>query len=479
MRIPRTHVWIGATAIICIIFLLLFTILEPFWDSNTFLPSKGPSVQPDRIVLTLAEDPSTSQSVTWRTDHTIDSAWAEIAIASGAPRFWRNARRIAAKTEEMDARNVQHAHVIANYHSVTFTDLVPDTIYAYRVGSGDHWSEWIHFRTADTQWKPFAFLYVGDAQNDIMSLWSRLIRAGFSKAPEASFIVHAGDLVNIAHSEEDWTEWFYAGNFIHSMIPSVPVPGNHEYRHYNNQDRITNIRRLSVQWRPQFTLPENGPKGLEETCYYFDYQGARFIALNSNIELEKQIPWADSILTHNPYPWAIVTFHHPVYSASDQRDNPELREKWKPIFDKHRVDLALQGHDHSYARGHTPLASNNVMDGMNALDDQTGTVYVVSVSGGKMYQLKPDGWKSYGAERARGAENTQLFQVIRIDRDTLHYEAYTAIGELYDAFDLIKSKDGHPNRFIERVHEAIEERRFENTTPYKDPEEEKQIIKAK
>jgi hypothetical protein len=106
------------------------------------------------------------------------------------------------------------------------------------------------------------------------------------------------------------------------------------------------------------------------------------------------------------------------------------------------------------------------MEGVNTLDTTTGTVYVVSVSGGKMYELKPDGWKSYGMNRDRGAENTQLFQVIRVDNDTLHYEAYTAVGELYDAFDLIKGKDGQPNRFLERVDEAIDARGFENTISY-------------
>ena len=384
----------------------------------------------------------------------------------------RNANRILATTERMDASLVQGSQLIAHYHSVTFTDLIPDTIYAYRVGQGEEWSEWFHFRTASSEAKPFSFLYVGDAQNDIMSLWSRLIRASYSKVPDARFIIHAGDLVNSAHLEEDWDEWFYAGGWIHSMLPSIPVPGNHEYRSYNKREYDAGIHRLSVQWRPQFTLPENGPDSLQETAYHLDYQGVRILALNSNRMLEKQIPWMDSVLADNPNKWTIATFHHPVYSASARRDNPELRAGWKPIFDKHQVDLVLQGHDHSYARGRTPAAATNVMDGVNTLDASTGTVYVVSVSGGKMYSLKQDGWESYGQKRDRGAENTQLFQVIRIEGDTLIYEAYTAVGELYDAFNLIKGLEGKPNQFVDRLDEAIGERRHDNTIPYREPEPE-------
>ena len=87
-----------------------------------------------------------------------------------------------------------------------------------------------------------------------------------------------------------------------------------------------------MHWRPQFTLPENGPEGLEETVYYIDYQGVRFIGLNSNRELDKQVPWLDHVLESNPHQWAILTFHHPVFSSSGTRDNPELRELWKPSW---------------------------------------------------------------------------------------------------------------------------------------------------
>jgi hypothetical protein len=55
----------------------------------------------------------------------------------------------------------------------------------------------------------------------------------------------------------------------------------------------------------------------------------------------------------------------------------------------------------------------------------------------------------YNLERApwmqRAAEDTQLFQVIRIDGKKLRYEARTARGTLYDAFTLTKSK-GKPNK---------------------------------
>ena len=39
----------------------------------------------------------------------------------------------------------------------------------------------------------------------------------------------------------------------------------------------------------------------------------------------------------------------------------------------------------------------------------------------------------------RAAEDTQLYQIIHVEGDTLRYEARTAIGEVYDSFTLKKA----------------------------------------
>ena len=236
-----------------------------------------PGKHPDHIILNYGQNPATTASVTWRTAPEVKTGYAEIAIATAAPKFWRTAKTLKAKTETLDASKVKDALVVSNYHSVTFSDLQPETLYAYRVGDGEIWSEWIQFSTASDKEAPFSFLYVGDAQNYILELWSRLIREGYRKGPDASFIIHAGDMINNAHNERQWHEWYTAGGWIHSMLPSISVPGNHEYAKLADESAK---RQLSVQWQPQFTLPENGVKGLEETNYYIDHQGMRIIALS-------------------------------------------------------------------------------------------------------------------------------------------------------------------------------------------------------
>lgn len=422
----------------------------------------APTVHPDRIILNLSENPATSMNVAWRTSTEVENAYAEIAVATAAPKFWRNAKTYSAMTETLDLTAIERSKVVAKFHSVDFKDLTPNTLYAYRVGDGKHWSEWLQFETASDKVEPFSFLYVGDAQNYVLELWSRLIRQGYKFNPNASLIIHAGDLINNANSDQQWNEWFQAGSFIHSTVPSISIPGNHEYAALE----LGAERELSLYWKPQFNLPKNGPKELSETAYYVDYQGVRFIGLNTNVTDPAQISWLVNTLENNPNKWTIVTYHHPVYSASGGRDNETLRNILKPLFDKYKVDLALQGHDHSYARGRVNPPEYNLTSGVNKRD-QTGTVYVVSVSGGKMYNLKEDGWDEWGAKRDRGAENTQLVQSISVDGNRLSYQSITATGELYDAFDIIKSGEG-PNTFVELRGNAVPGRYHSNTIPYYD-----------
>lgn len=419
----------------------------------------APSLVPDRIILTWTDDPSTTQAVTWRTSVEATKGVAEIAVAGSGPDFVKESKSFKANSQAL-LSDISTAH----FHTVQFKDLTPKTKYAYRVGDGVNWSEWFHFTTASDKPDPFSFIYFGDAQNDVRSMWSRVIREAYGDAPDASFFIHAGDLINSAEADAEWGQWFAAGKWLNGMIPSVAVPGNHEQgKDADGKGRLTH------HWRPTFAFPTNGPVGLEESCYTFVYQGVRFIALDTNRQKNEQAEWLDKILSKNKCRWTICTFHHPIFSTKKDRDNKALRGSWKPIFDKHKVDLVLQGHDHTYGRTglETPLVDKkgnlieqksaenptdkNVPSGLNKRDEQTGTVYVVSVSGTKMYSMKKQTFMK------RHAENTQLYQIIHIDGDQLRFEARTAIGELYDGFTLNKRK-GQLNELIEQVPDTPERR---------------------
>ena len=388
-----------------------------------------PSKDPDRIILTFHGDPATHRAVTWRTDHTIDKSIAQIAEATVNSKFTEHSVTVDAVTEPFDLGLYKgNTSLIVHYHSVIFKGLKPDKLYAYRVGDGEYWSEWIQFRTAKSYYAPTKFVYFGDAQNDVLAHWSRVIRMAYQTAPDASFVIHAGDLINHAHRDYEWAEWYKAGGFIHSQWTAIPAVGNHEFMSVAEGEP----RELSLQWRPQFTLPveKKLDEKLHETVYTVDYQDIRMVVLNSNDQLEAQTAYIEKQLKSSNAKWNIIVCHHSVFSPAKGRDFEFARKNWKPLLDKYNVDLVLNGHDHTYARGHVPVRT---ADQDSA--DEVRTVYVTSVSGPKQYQLDRDQLKGYekdGYQSVKSGEQTQFYQVITVEDNQLTYVAYTALGDEYD-----------------------------------------------
>ena len=377
-------------------------------------------LQPERIILNITETPDVSQSVTWRTEGKVTAPKAQIIPATGGTDLESKAVTVDAATEVI---SMLETSTKVYYHSVVFKELAPDTLYAYRVGSEDAWSEWNQFRTATQEFKPFSFVYLGDPQNDILSMCSRVFRAAYQQAPEAALWLLAGDIVNVGDDDSLWGEFYEGLGWIARMTPMVMVAGNHEYK---KSPLGGGKKGLTFLWRPQFTLPANGPEGLEESAYYVDFQGVRFIILNGNEMLEEQAKWIKKVLKDNPQRWTIVSIHQPFYSTAEDRDNPYHRMLFTKTFDKYKVDLVLQGHDHTYGRTYRVYK--------NARSEDKGPVYVVSVTGPKQY----DSSDLYKDIMAKTGSDTQLYQVIKVEKNKLVYEAYDAAGELFDSFELTK-----------------------------------------
>ncbi|WP_437921236.1 metallophosphoesterase [Sphingobacterium sp. LRF_L2] len=375
--------------------------------------------EPDRVILNLTTDAQHTQAVNWRT--TVAQAEGQIAqlrIENNSPDFQDSSLRVfkAKTTFFTDNEKRQSA-----YHAVELTELESGTVYNYRVGKEGAWSEWFQFKTADGT-DQVSFIYLGDAQNDLRSRWTRVYRKALQTFPEADFVIHAGDLINRNNTDAEWGEWFYAGTGINSSYPQVMVPGNHEYFR-DEEKKLT----LDPHWQQQFNLPTNGVAGLEESNYYMDYGPLRIIALNTQVIMldsayrKAQAIWLENILKDNKQKWTIIVCHHPVYSTSKSRDNFQFSGLFQPLFEKYGVDLLLQGHDHTYAR--SPLPQKN----------EKKPVYLVSVSGPKMYEIDPQkDWME------KSAENTQLYQTITIDNNQLQFKTYTADGKCYDQFELNK-----------------------------------------
>jgi predicted MPP superfamily phosphohydrolase len=441
----------------------------------------NPEATPERVILTPPQDASTSQSFTWRTGSAVTDGAVHIRPA-GSDAEWTV---VAARANAV----LTSGGVATRTHSVTVRDLQPGTAYEYFVGTDAAPSATYTFTTAGVAGEPFTFLYFGDAQNDLTEKWAPVVEQAYEKYPDAVGSVNAGDLIDASRNDSEWTEWFDAMDGYSQSGNVIAAPGNHEYV---GDSFLRN-------WKAAFEYDLNGPKwdgetgttegerqeaayraqiaiALEETAYYTDYQGVRFITLNagrteaaqlmtpenlpscsvdcpdpSQLWLDMQAEWLDEVLANNPNKWAVAVFHQPVFSTATGRDEADIRATWLPVFQRNDIDLVLMGHDHTYARGFVNK------DATSTSGVTTGPVYAVSVSGPKYYEQQPAGnnvWTHNGATQVVSAGHTSTFQGITVTDNQIHYESIVAakwddqsttdvpVGGTLDSFTITKYDSG-------------------------------------
>jgi hypothetical protein len=436
----------------------------------------GPIRTPDRVVLTPTADPAHSQAVSWRTSTDVTTPVAQLAPLDKSADYMnyrnRSGRNDVINVPAMTVGIVdEQLHYPMAFHQVVFEGLEPNTTYLYRVGDGNltrrdrdtglnanraNWSEWFEFTTATDGASDFSFIYYGDAQDDIKEHVSRVFRRAFAARPDADLVLHAGDLIDYGDRDYEWGEWFHAGGFTTGQINQLVTPGNHEYFRDTGSNTV-----LNAYWDKQFSKPANGPQPPAEgtpfpevyellnrgNVYFVDYQGVRFVSLDSNgaavpsgaqrqYWFDAQARWLDEVLTDHGQRWTVLFFHHPIFSVSQGRNNTQLRNAWLPVVEAHNVDLVLQGHDHTYGRG------NRIGNRLGSSHLHNGTVYAVSVSGPKQYNVSGVVWEENDAELRESAQDTQLYQLVDVTGGEIRYEAYNAAGEWEDGFTISKNPNG-------------------------------------
>ncbi|WP_009633960.1 metallophosphoesterase family protein [Synechocystis sp. PCC 7509] len=111
--------------------------------------------------------------------------------------------------------------------------------------------------------------------------------------------------------------------------------GNHDIRTANGE--------------PQLKYPGFNMRG---RYYTFGQDSAQFFALdtNHNADWKAQLTWLDKELSQSIAPWKIVFGHHQIYSSGHYGLNQPFVKTLAPIFQKHGVQLYINGHEHHYER---------------------------------------------------------------------------------------------------------------------------------
>ncbi len=377
--------------------------------------------KPDQVALAYGLDTARSLVFTWRTDPSIRSTRVRLVSTGGpvaSPLVFEGESQLVESPGLLNDPTIRR-------HRVAATGLTPDTAYHYSLGDGSPqgWTPWYPVRTGPAKPDSFQFLYMGDPQCGLEE-WGKLLASAHRRHPDAAFLLIAGDLVDRGNERTNWDHFFLRAAGVFERLPLMPCVGNHEY--------LDQGPRL---YRSFFDLPPNGPAGIDSNLVYsFEYGNAFVAVLDSTLALadadasRKQARWLDAALGGTKAAWKFVMFHHPVYASHPRRESPALGAEWVPVFDKHHVDVVLQGHDHAYLRTYPLRAGQTV-----ARADQ-GTTYVVSVSGTKYYGQRTR------AEMAVGITELSTYQTIDIEvpENRLIYRAWDGDGREVDRFTIEK-----------------------------------------
>ena len=336
--------------------------------------------QPDQLTLTWSGDTTTTMTVSWRTANSVANGLVqyEAGTALTANAFETRATR-ALFTTELGAKHLFRASLSA---------LQPGTRYTYRVGDGKQWSDPRTFSTAELNTTEFSFLVFGDSQSiatgkQPYSQWRDTVQSAYRAHPDAKFMLLVGDLVDTGQSGAHWQAWFAAAAGVIDTIPVMPVTGNHEC--YSSSGIAT-----PTYWNALFPMPQNGPDGMKNQVYAFDYGSLHLVALDSQQGeqrkargdiLTPQQQWLESDLAASVAPWKLAFFHKPPYDLQGGTANAEIRKAFSPILEQHGVQLVLNGHDHGVARTFA------LREGIRVPRGGDGTVYFTAGrSGIKTYK---------------------------------------------------------------------------------------------
>lgn len=420
-------------------------------DDQGNLTGEGESYDSSRIILTPG-----------KTAKDLGFAWysqkkGEPAVKIGKKEDLSDAQEFKGTATEINRSNQKNTYKASN--KVTVEGLFEENTTYYYSYTDDvknpNWSEVQSYTTKKTT--NFQTILVGDPQigasgsqgqgtaDDINIAvdtfnWNKTLEQAKITAPNASFILSAGDQIDYAGTDssdgKNVRESEYAGFTYPALLRMLPLAttiGNHESKgtdykyHYNNP---------------------NSEDGLGSTNsgsdYYFSYGNVLFISLNSNNRntVEHRELLKKAVESNPDAKWKVVMFHHDIYGSGQPHsdtDGANVRALFAPLMDEFGIDMCLTGHDHSYARSYLMADGTAIQYDDSVAINPEGTLYIAagSASGSKFYKLATTK-QYYIAERS----NTQIptFSTIDFSDESIVIKTYDYNGNKYaDDYTLYKT----------------------------------------
>ncbi len=350
----------------------------------------------------------------WATEHSMTVRWETSRSGRGRVDFGPTAE-LGGYAESADDGRMQE---------VVLTGLEAETNYFYRVRSladdGESVeSEVLTFQTAVKKDGAFAFVVIGDTQNN-PRVTSTISQLAWGHRP--SFIVHCGDLVGTGTVKREWVHEFFAGaKEILKRYPIYPTLGNHE--------------RDAKLYYDYFSLPS------PEYYYDFRFGNAHFFVLDTNRPVDPSVEqhlWLREKAAASDATWKIVVHHQPAYTSDSDdygdtwkqgrtgQGDPRIQQHLVPVYEELGIDVVFNGHIHLYERT-WPIRGGKV-------DREHGVTYITTGgAGGGLEEFAPQRtW--FSAAKYRGHH----FCLVGVHAGTFELKVFDEEGRLFDLLTIEK-----------------------------------------
>ena len=360
----------------------------------------------DSLFLTWRRDPTTTTVIQWVGDSRPDEG-VSIQYVPLDGQVWQPA---TVATKPFPGTDLK-------VHRCEITGLTPGSDYKFQVGSSPRE---FRFRTMPAKaTNEFRFITGGDAGVGSAAKTSNMLAA----RQDPNFVMIGGDLAYDNGRSPD-TFLTFLRNYHESMvdsrgrlIPLVSTLGNHEVNGGYDHPRSAAGSYLSV-FDALF----------DETTYgALDFGDYLSLVLLDTGHLTKivgeQTDWlAKTLAEREDHPHVFVAYHVPAYPSHRDPDSTgaDQREHWCPLFERHRVNIVLEHHDHTFKRSH-PLT-----DGL--VDEKRGVLYLGDGSWGKLRAPEPPEKRPYLAKTSEAYHVT----VHELQGDRRIHAALDASGRIAD-----------------------------------------------
>lgn len=399
------------------------------------------------LYLTWENDPHNSVTINVHNLSSDPNLYIFYDLKSQGGKVWKYRHRVLSKGKKSlplpDGRFLHH---------VELKNLAPNTTYYFVVGNkkGGYSEEKI-FTSLPVDSDYFHFVQGGDWE--LTPLSCDIAKRAAAQNPMA--VLLGGDYPSWAHHLSDykkWDEWLdqYSRIMVRkdqSMIPMVLAIGNHEveggfsqdpekapfFLHYfqQNPERKTYFSRLFGKDIVLFVL---------DSGHVASHHGEQLQWLEQEMKRYKNLP-VKLAMYHVPlYPSVRFAtkdlIYHAFYQFFTLQNKNDIAQKllspysgegktyWLPLFDKYQLTAAFEHHDQALKRTF-PLRYDQI--------HPMGTCYLGDGGWGCELQYPP--LQSYLYPHfACTKGQVHFFWDIKIRKDSIHYTALSASGEIYDQY---------------------------------------------